>query len=254
MFKEGNHIKPWHTLFEPACWAFSIWAVIYFTELALSLYVLVVGIPPDLFQMMVPHWLAGNWFQALWCFAFRPEFQKALWVPMGCLLLATLTFGVAHFKITLYMRDMTLIPWCAMMLFRLPIALHTAWLASATLLTLNSWLSVSNAKKVVQIIAAFLSAFTAATLGMVVMHYTQDAVIGLTFAWALDGLACRAHERALLPQGVLASSEIYESLSITETWLSNLLKALSLCVLAGPWTLPTALGWHKYGGKRAKHV
>jgi hypothetical protein len=150
------------------------------------------------------------------------------------------------------MRDLALIPWCAMMLFRVPIALHTSWLASATLLTLNSWLSVSNAKKVVQIIAAFLSAFAAATLGMVVMHYTQDAVVGLTFAWALDGLACRAHERALLPQGILASSEIYESLSITEAWLSNLLKLLSVCVLVSPWTLPAAFGLHKYDWKRAK--
>jgi hypothetical protein len=140
------------------------------------------------------------------------------------------------------------------MLFHVPIALHTSWLASATLLTLNSWLSVSNARKVVQIIAAFLSAFAAATLGMVAMHYTQDAVIGLTFSWALDGLACRAHERAVLPQGILASAEIYESLSITETWLSNLLKGLSLCVLVGPWTLPAAFGWQKYGWKRVKDV
>lgn len=251
MFKEGQHIKPWHTLFEPACWAFSIWAVIYFMELALTIYVCVVGIPPDLFQMMVPYWLAGNWFQALWCFAFRPEFQHALWVPMSCLLLAASTFGVAHFKITQYMRPLALLPWCAMMLFRLPIAMHTAWLASATLLTFNSWLSVSQVQKVLQIIAAFASAFAAATMGSAIMYYTQDAIIGLTFAWALDGLACRALERSLTPQE-LAAPDIYEALSVTETWLANLLKLLSVGVLASPWLLSAAIGSPKYAWKRVQ--
>ena len=32
MFKSGNHLKPWHSLFEPAPWAFSIWAVIYVAQ------------------------------------------------------------------------------------------------------------------------------------------------------------------------------------------------------------------------------
>ena len=241
MFKDGDHVKPWHTLFEPATWSFSIWALIYFSELALTVYVLVAGIPPDLFQMMVPYWLAGNWFQALWCFAFRPEFKHALWVPMGCLGLASVTFGIAHYKCTVYMQGMHLLAKCAMMLFRFPLALHTAWLACATLLTLNSWLSVSQAKRVVQIIAAFSSAFLAAFLGIASMYYTQDAIIGLTFAWALDGLACRALECSYVPQE-LASQDIYETLSNTESWLSNLLKFLCLLVVAGPTVFLPLLG------------
>ncbi|KAJ1405669.1 hypothetical protein B484DRAFT_404387, partial [Ochromonadaceae sp. CCMP2298] len=72
IFHEGRHIKAWHTLFEAATWAFSLWSPIYALEAALTLYVVVYGIPPELFQKIVPFWLAGNWFQALWTFAFRP--------------------------------------------------------------------------------------------------------------------------------------------------------------------------------------
>jgi len=233
IYHEGNHIKPWHTLFEAATWCFSLWSVIYIMEALLTLYVVFCGIPPDLFQLTVPYWLAGNWFQALWCFAFRPEFQYALWVPTACLTLAGITFGMGHYVITQYMEDLPLLPYCAMMLFRLPMGVHTMWLAGATLLTFNSWLAVSQCKKVMQIIGAFASAFLGALMGLTLMVYTNDAVIGIVAVWTLDGLACRALESSYVPQEI-ASQDIYESLSITESFLSNICKLGSVGVAAMP--------------------
>jgi hypothetical protein len=233
IFHEGSHIKPWHTLFEAATWAFSLWSVIYALEAALTLYVVICGIPPDLFQKIVPYWLAGNWFQALWCFAFRPEFYHQLWLSTACLLAAALCFTAAHYEITQHIKDIHLLPACAMMLFRLPIALHSIWLGSAVLLTFNSWIAVSQCKKVLQILAAFCSAFLAALAGLTLMCHSNDAIIGLTMAWVLDALACRAQENSYVVQE-LASQDIYESLSITESFLSNVLKVVTFGFAVAP--------------------
>jgi hypothetical protein len=129
-----------------------------------------------------------------------PEFYHQLWLSVACLFAAASAFSAAHFEITAYMRGLRLLPACAMALLRLPIGLHAIWLFVAVLLTLNSWLAVSQARKVLQILAAFCSAFLGALLGLSHMYYTADATFGITMAFTLDALACRALENSYAPQ------------------------------------------------------
>ncbi|KAJ1421721.1 hypothetical protein B484DRAFT_399351, partial [Ochromonadaceae sp. CCMP2298] len=160
-------------------------------------------------------------------------FYHQLWLSVACLFAAASAFAAAHLEITVYMRGLRLLPACALALLRLPLALHAIWLYAAVLLTLNSWLAVSQARKVLQILAAFCSALLGALLSLCFMYLTADATFGITMAFTLDALACRALENSYTPQE-LASQDIYESLSITESFLSNILKVLSLLVAGAP--------------------
>lgn len=172
----GHHVKPWNTLFEASTWAFSLWSVIYTSETALSGYVTIIGIPIYLFQRLVPYWFAGNWFQALWCFSFRPEFKSRLWIPTLCLLLGALSLIAAHYEITLFIRHN-----CAkddyglkasLMIFRLPFAVHGSWLAAAALLNLNSYVAISKFHKSRQIAIAHITGYAGAAFGVAVALYS----------------------------------------------------------------------------------
>ena len=108
-------------------------------------------------------------------------------------------------------------------LLRLPMALHAAWMISATFITLNSWVAVSRGSKGLQVAVAFGSAFMAAVAGLAYAVLSVDPTIALVVAWALDGCACRTLEKAHVPQSFV-SQDIHEALSITESLLSNALK------------------------------
>lgn len=232
---DGNHIKPWSSLFELSTWAFAIWGVIYLSEIFLSGYVVLIGIPVKLFQSLVPYWLAGNWFQGLWCFSFRPEFKSALWVPTIFLFLGAFTFFKAHVEITSYITTNQLegvAKYCIMAL-RVPFAIHASWLAAAALVNLNSFVAISNFSKGMQISVAHGSAYVAALYGLYGALTTGDATIPITIAWALEAAATRTHEKIKLP-GNIVGSDIQESLSITESFLGNAMKCAALGMIVSP--------------------
>jgi hypothetical protein len=234
---DGNHIKPWTSLFEASPWAFAIWGLIYFAEVGLSGYVSIIGIPIKLFQKLVPYWLAGNWCQGLWCFAFRPEFKASLWVPTVFLLLGTLTFTKLHWETTLFMRASYGKEFNAanigMMVFRTPMGMHAAWLAAATLLNFNSYVAVSRCSKGQQIAVAHASIYIATAFGMYFAWATNDATISLTAAWALESVAHRTFEKIKAP-GNVVGADVQESLAISESVLCNGLKCISLGIIMAP--------------------
>lgn len=234
---DGNHIKPWTSLFEASPWAFAIWGLIYFAEVGLSGYVSIIGIPIKLFQKLVPYWLAGNWCQGLWCFAFRPEFKASLWVPTVFLLLGTLTFTKLHWETTMFMRMTYGKEFNAanigMMVLRMPMGMHAAWLAAATLLNFNSYVAVSRCSKGQQIAVAHASIYIATAFGMYFAWATNDVTISLTAAWALESVAHRTFEKIKAP-GNVVGADVQESLAISESVLCNGLKCISLGIMMAP--------------------
>lgn len=118
---------PWVTLFEPAPWAFAIWGVIYSSELLLTAFVTLFGhLQVAMVEKATPYWLAGNLFQSLWCFCFRPKFRNALWLPMIFLALASGSFFAAHREMTMLITTprAPFMGKIGLLLCRFPLALH----------------------------------------------------------------------------------------------------------------------------------
>lgn len=235
---------PWESSFEPATWAFSIWAIIYASELVSTLHVGLLGEPMNALRKAVPFWVAGNVFQSLWCTAFRPEFINVLWLPAALLTLASASFGLAHLELTSSIRYLSSAfnseAQNHLFLVRFPLALHFAWLAAASLLNFNSWLAVSKASVDTQLSAAFLSAYGAATLGIAFAWKTRDPFIAFTLAWALAALSDRTRQKstaALVVEGSALNSgrkglfgRAHGALATTEKVLSYILLALGVAV------------------------
>lgn len=161
---------PWITLFEPAPWAFSIWGVIYSSELLLSAFVgIFVNMQDRMVQKSAPYWLAGSIYQSLWCLSFRPQFRPYLWLPMLFLAAASASFFGSHQAITSILSSSSvansLSKQIGLYLCRFPISLHATWLAAAALLNLNAWVKVSGMTFSTQTFAAFFSAIAAFCIG-----------------------------------------------------------------------------------------
>lgn len=231
-----QHIKPWQSLFEAATWAFALWGIVYGSEILLSGYVTIIGIPMKLFQKLVPYWLASNWFQGLWCFAFRPEFKAHLWVPSVFLALGTYAFSMMHLETTAFLRSFDDgAARYGILLLRIPFGIHATWLAAATLLNVNSYVAVAQSTKGMQIAVAHLSAAVAAAFGVFFAVYTNDCFIAFTAAWALQAVAQRSAEKARsTTNNTMFKAEIHESIATTGNLLSNVTKCVGFGILLAP--------------------
>ena len=229
----GKVIFPWRTLFEPSGWAFAIWGVIYSAELLVSAYVGAIGTPVSALQRTVPYWLAGNLFQSLWCYCFRPQFKRYLWLPTSCLALAALSLGLGHNALTVAIdsvHDGSRLP---LLLIRFPFALHTGWLAAATLLNLNGWSVLSDQSLPVQISIAYMSAYIGAAVGVALSIRSGDPFLGLTVAWALLAVSVRTNQK-ISEKPLLADADTQRSLSMTERALSIFVGMISIGAAALP--------------------
>ena len=218
---DGKQVYPLgETLFAPAGWAFAIWGAVYLSELLLTLQVAIIGKPMEILKAITPYWTAGQLFQSLWCFVFRPKFKEALWLPTLHLALGSLSLLTAHQMITT-----SIYPWSplmdkvALIAIRSPIAIHGTWLAAASLLNLNGWISNSNTSITTQTTVAFFSAYAAALIGAVVSFKTGDPLVAGTVAWALAALSAKTKEGSRVD----VATDIYESLAFTEKVLSNVM-------------------------------
>lgn len=229
--ENGKVNFPWRTLFEPSGWAFAIWGVIYLSELLITAYVATIGKPILVLQKTVPYWLAGNLLQSIWCFCFRPEFKQYLWLPMSCLGLGAISFGISHNQLTQGLNNLNVVGFnydkIVLLLLRFPFSLHTGWLAAATLLNLNGWVSVTQQPMKIQIIVAFLSSYLGAIIGGILSYYTKDPFIGFTVAWALIALSTRTKGK-LTELPLLTDKDTLMSLSTTQKFLSYILCTLGI--------------------------
>ena len=229
---------PWESYFEPSTWAFSIWGAIYCGELLATLYIAAVGEPMNSLKKVVPFWVAGNLFQALWCVAFRPDFEENLWLSTSLLTLATISFGLCHDELTASIRYLSSAfnsdSRRRLMLLRIPIALHLAWIAAASLVNGNLWLAVSRVTMDTQLVAGFLSAYGAASIGAVLAWRSRDPIIALTAAWALAALSDRTRQKstaALVAEGSAMSSREKGFFGRAQGTLATTEKVLSYVLL-----------------------
>ena len=236
MYSDGSHIKPWQSLFEPSPRAFAIWGVIYLTELLVTMYLCVFykSVSSEFgthgFQSALPYWTAGNCLQALWCFVFRPEFKSRLWIPSCCLFLSSLSLLGAYMQLPS--------SGIIFVLAKLSLALNASWLFCLTMITLNSWLTLTGIFQRIgglATVVAFSSSLAATLGGVLLSMYSSDISFALTCAWALDALAARSMDKSKLIYKShsnidLPHAELLFALSTIETVMSTFLKFVSLYI------------------------
>uniref|UniRef100_A0A0G4GG02 Uncharacterized protein n=1 Tax=Chromera velia CCMP2878 TaxID=1169474 RepID=A0A0G4GG02_9ALVE len=231
-------VIPWRQFFEPSGWAFAIWAVIFLLELVLTICVAVAqssrfggGGGLSAVRDALPFWVAGNLFQSLWCGAFRPVFKRFLWLSAALLLLAAVSFLLVHSALTEGYREL-----CSgeggdvdairrrLFLFRVPIALHSAWLCAASCVNFNAWVSVGSRQSLVPLLASgFGSAYVAALAGAAMGGMMEDPLFTLTVAWALAAVGDKNQKGPRF-----AHSELHQAVALTASTLAALLVVLAV--------------------------
>lgn len=212
---------PWNTVFAPAPWAFAIWGVIYLSETLLVGWIAALGLPIQALKNAAPYWVAGNMFQAVWTFLFRPKFRSLLWLPMSALALGSACLFGAQGELTkAILPSMSVMEKVTLIALRSPISLHASWLTAASLLNLNAWVSLSGASLGFQVAVGFASAYFAAIAGAAFSILRGDPLVALVIAWALAALSSQTREKcqvATLPESTV------HALALTEKVLSNIL-------------------------------
>jgi hypothetical protein len=250
MYAEKVHLKPWQSMFEPASWAFAIWAVIYGLEALVTLSVLALQLTGGgsvalrtTLTRALPFWVTGNAAQSMWCFVFRPPFSGKLHVPTICLAVAAVAYCVAHWQTIRSLAAVgALTAWESwqLRLTRYALSIHCMWLIFSAVVTLNSWIVVSYAPRVrgLQTTAGFASAFLVSLAGMLLSMYSLDPMFAVVTAWAMRAASERSfHKATMVPTAGdkrATSVDVHESLAGVEALLS----ATGLCVAGGVLLVP----------------
>ena len=254
---DGKISVVWRSAFAPSGWAFAIWGVIYFFETLASLYIAAAPTSWDFghtifkevkksgwgsssspvpvqmsgfnagIKKATPYWIAGNLFQCLWCFSFRPSFKNSLYVPASLLAAGAFNLFGCHSELTSALRaGSTVQSKVALGLLRFPISLHASWLTAASLLNFNGWAAITAISFEKMLAFATFSAYAAAVLGGYLTISTKDAGIGLTFAWALMALADKTSNNSDVKDfmGLVA----VKALGLTEKYLSYILAIIAV--------------------------
>lgn len=228
--KSTNEGGPWTSLFAPAPWAFAIWGLIYASELILTAF---VGLnfcghnQNILLSTITPFWIACNLFQSLWCLSFRDFCKNSLWLPAICLGSSAASLTMVHRLLSQHLASMSTASTLGKLgvaAMRFPISLHAGWLAAATLLNLNGWISYSRASMDKQYAFAFFAVYVAAGFGLAAGFINSDPFITLTIAWALSALGFQTRKNNLNAISDAARS----ALALTEEVGSGLLIAAAV--------------------------
>lgn len=238
----SNDFKAWETVFAPAGYAFAIWGVIYLGEFLLSSYTLLIGKPIDVIKNALPYWIAGNLFQSLWCFAFRPKFINKLYIPASLLLAAASSLFLCHNTLTNSIKDIIisegktiytksrtnalLLHKIGLCFFRFPIALHAGWLLAASCLNFNAWVTVSKFDFIKQIQIALTSSYLATLIYSIITIISGDPFISLTGAWAIGAIAYQTNNKSKLKFTLQQKNDLVN----TELNCRNFLLSLSVAV------------------------
>ena len=218
---------PWKSLFAPAPYAFAIWGVIYLTEFLLTAFIATNYREKVIktLTMITPFWLSTNIYQSLWCLTFRPQFKEYLWVPATFLGLGatSLLTAVALVSKNLLIAD-TNDSFYYLLLLRIPLSLHTGWLAAATLLNLNGFVAFNKIPMSSQLAVAFASVFVAFLIGTVSTFLLKDPLLAGTVAWATAALAYQTYNKCYVEIAPVA----IDALALTESVLYKILLIVAI--------------------------
>ena len=186
------------TLVAPAGWAFAIWGPIFLGELIFVAVQARVSesspLAPVLRQVSVPFAMA-QYFQSLWCAAFRPKYKgRLMYISTGLLGTAAYSLSRAHAAFTSPTPGTSRGPGYGLLF--LPLSMHFGWTTAATLVNLNGSISMleSTSDRTVALVG-HMSAAAATATGVFVTLTRSAPTFGVVVSWALfacaDGMSRR---------------------------------------------------------------
>jgi hypothetical protein len=184
----GELSAKYQTIVTPAGWAFSIWGIIFVSELIWTLYQLT---PAYRYSPLVREGV--SWYfigvcaaQIAWTLMFSFEFIAASLAAMLSILYCLVKIVTTQYKLD------DNIPTRDYWLLKFPFSIHAAWIVAASLVNTNLVLVKFQASADVQYTAALMSLGVLLLITTYVLHLTSpDFVVPLVSAWALVRSAIR---------------------------------------------------------------
>jgi hypothetical protein len=178
----GELSAKYQTIVTPAGWAFSIWGIIFVSELIWTLYQLTPAYrdSPLVREGVSWYFIGVCAAQIAWTLTFSFEFTSLSLVAMLSILYCLLMIVTAQYKLDGNVSSQDY--W----VLKFPFSIHAAWIVAASLVNMNVVLVKLQVNANVQYIAALMS------LGVLLLTTTYflrltrpDFVVPLVSAWAL---------------------------------------------------------------------
>ena len=190
----GTQSRKYQTLVTPAGWAFSIWGIIFTTQLIWTVAQLVLPAFGSSSQVVVVvkgvgySYLLACLAQCVWTVAFGLEKITLSMIAMICILIPLLRILKQMAAIREEGRgrnddDNNYDCWWWWCLLQFPFEIHAAWIMAATLVNLNVVAVAQHASAIVQIILAMTSLVVLVLVGM---YYSSKRrwVVPSVLTWA----------------------------------------------------------------------
>lgn len=178
----GELSAKYQTIVTPAGWAFSIWGIIFVSELIWTLYQLTPAYrhSPLVREGVSWYFIGVCAAQIAWTLAFSFEFIALSLVFMLSILYCLGMIVTTQYKLndSISTRDY----W----LLKFPFSIHVAWIVAASLVNINVVLVKLQVNATVQFIAALMSLGVLMLTTTYFLHLRRpDFVVPLVSAWAL---------------------------------------------------------------------
>lgn len=183
------------TLVAPAGWAFAIWGPIFLGEaIGIASQFLLSdkntnnAVLINLLKKTSGPFIIAQFFQTLWCAAFRPKYKdNKMFISAGMLVGTAFSLSKAH---AVFTANRGLYSPLQYGIFFLPMALHFGWVSAASIVNLNGAVSLQkDAKEKVIAFVGHASVIAATVLGIVISNKRNAPVYSGVIAWALSAVA-----------------------------------------------------------------
>ena len=176
----------YQTLITPAPWAFSIWSVIFISQLIFAVFQIMpkYRTQPQVKDGVKFYYVAICGFQIIWTILFSSQLFWGSFIAM---------LGILAMLMVLLDSQATAMSektWKEFWLFRFPFQVHYAWIAAATLVNFSVALVQMDASTSFQIFAAVASLIILIALSVFVLFVPKKPkfVIPIVLAWATAGM------------------------------------------------------------------
>ncbi|MEL6135761.1 MAG: tryptophan-rich sensory protein, partial [Bacteroidota bacterium] len=175
----------------PAGYAFSIWGIIFLTQLGLAGYLIYKAFRPDppqvLFSVLAPWLIATNFFTSLWVLVWLLELTGAsllvMLIILSCLLTIVIRLALNSASMSSAMRG-----WVS-----IPIQMYAGWITVATVANFASYFAKLGWDGVPlnEIAWTIITISVATLINLLMVHFRKMYVYGFVGMWALGAIAVR---------------------------------------------------------------
>ncbi|MEO1383016.1 MAG: tryptophan-rich sensory protein, partial [Bacteroidota bacterium] len=187
----GSLSAEYFNLFTPAGYAFSIWGIIFLTQLGLAGFMMYRAFKPsassDFISTLAPWLICTNFFTSLWVLVWLLEWTGASLIVM-LIILVSLLMIVVKLDLNTAKMSVALRGWVS-----IPIQIYTGWITVATVANFSTYFAKLGWEGVpLNEIAWTIIMISIATLAnLLMLHYRKVYAYGFVGIWSLGAIAVR---------------------------------------------------------------